>query len=47
MKKLSNDDIQTANAFFKKDDNYYLQLWHLMAAKDRVGEDMPAIMFFI
>ena len=47
MKPLTNDDIQTADAFIKKDKKYYYHLWHLMAAKNRVGGDMPAIMFFI
>lgn len=47
MKQLNKDDIHTAEVFTKKDKNYYLKLWHLMAAKHKVGGDMPAVMFFI
>lgn len=47
MQKLNEEDIKTANEFIKKDENYYLRLWQLMAAKNKVGGDMPAIMFFI
>jgi len=47
MKPLTLEDIHTANAFIKKDKKYYLLLWHLMAAKHKVGGDMPAVMFFI
>ena len=47
MKKLSEEDVKIADAFIKKDKKYYLMLWHLMAAKHKVGGDMDAVMFFI
>jgi hypothetical protein len=47
MKPLTNEDIQTADAFIKKDKKYYLELWKLAMNKHLLGGDMAAIMFFI
>ncbi len=51
IKALSEEDMQTASTFLKKetrtDKKYELDLWRLMINKHNLGGDMPAVMFFI